>query len=125
MSLLPSILPLTELAALTVDIGVIGGVERGNAPVDGFAAATLGTVPSVGVGLLAMMPTDVCMKELCVAIDDAEFDRVGLVGRGVDPVATVAVEVTGPFATVGVEPAVGVGTGDGWAELVTEIARDE
>ena len=124
VSLLPSMLPLTELVALMVDMGVIGGVERGNTPVDGFAAATLGTVPSVGVGLLAMIPTDVCMNELCVAIEDAEFDRVGLVGPGADPVVIEALDATGAFATAGVDAAVGVGTGEGWAELETEIAKD-
>jgi hypothetical protein len=44
---LPSTLPDTELAALTADIGVIGGVDSGKAE---FSAVTLGTVPIVGAG---------------------------------------------------------------------------
>ena len=71
-SLLPSILPLTELAALTVpDIGVSGGVvSRRPADIE-LVAATLGTVPSVGVGLLVI-------GACTVAIEDVEFDLDGL-----------------------------------------------
>ena len=57
-SLLPKLLPVTELVALMllVDIGVIGGVTRGKGPGLALPAATLGTVPIVGVGLIAMVP---------------------------------------------------------------------
>ena len=55
ISLLPNILPLTEEAALTVpDIGVIGGVVIRKLVGKEFAAATLGTVPTMGVGLLVI-----------------------------------------------------------------------
>jgi len=62
-SLLPNVLPLTELAVLMLAMGVIGGVDNGRPPVDGLAAATLGTVPRVGVGLVAIIPVAVCMKD--------------------------------------------------------------
>ena len=54
VSLLPNTLPLTELAVLvTPPMGVCGGVVHGRLPnEDAFAAATLGTLPTVGVGLL-------------------------------------------------------------------------
>lgn len=52
VSLFPSTLPLTELGLLTTpDIGVCGGVVHGRPLNDGFVAATLGTLPRVGVGL--------------------------------------------------------------------------
>ena len=61
VSRLPRILPLTELAALiTPDIGVCGGVVHGKLEKDVFAAATLGTLPNVGVGLLLITPAGVC-----------------------------------------------------------------
>lgn len=67
-------LPLTELGLLTTpDIGVCGGVVHGRPLKDGLVAATLGTLPRVGVGLFTI-------REDCVAIDDAELDRVGLGG---------------------------------------------
>lgn len=80
VSLLPSTLPLTELAALTPPaIGVCGGVVQGRA-LNEFAAATLGTLPRVGVGLLVIIPAEPCACDDCVAIDDAELVRVGLGG---------------------------------------------
>ena len=63
VSLLPSMLPLTELAALAVDIGVIGGVDSGSIGTVELAAATLGTLPNVGVGLLAISPAGVCAND--------------------------------------------------------------
>ncbi|KAL8732442.1 MAG: hypothetical protein Q9181_003950 [Wetmoreana brouardii] len=56
VSRFPSTLPLTELGALTPPaIGVCGGVVHGSGPKE-LDAATLGTFPSVGVGLLVMIP---------------------------------------------------------------------
>lgn len=124
VSLLPSVLPLTELAVLMVAMGVIGGVDNGRPPVEGLAAATLGTVPRVGVGLVAMIPVAVCMNDDCVAMDDAEFDRVGLVGRPGGPGGADTVEAAGALAMLGVDTAVGVGTGEGWVEFETDMARD-
>lgn len=81
MSLLPRILPLTELAVLvTPAIGVCGGVVHDRLVNDGFDAATLGTLPSVGVGLLVMTTPEFCDWGGCVITDDVEFDRVGLGG---------------------------------------------
>lgn len=61
VSRLPRTLPLTELGALTTpDIGVCGGVVHGKFEKEVLAAATLGTFPSVGVGLLLIMPAGVC-----------------------------------------------------------------
>ena len=74
VSLFPSTLPLTEPGLLiTPDIGVCGGVVHGRPLNDGFVAATLGTLPSVGVGLFTIWDD-------CVAIEDAELVRVGLGG---------------------------------------------
>lgn len=56
VSLFPSTLPVTELGLLLTmpGIGVWGGVVHGRLLKDGFVAATLGTLPSVGVGLLTI-----------------------------------------------------------------------
>lgn len=56
VSLFPSTLPVTELGLLLTmpDIGVCGGVVHGRLLKEGFVAATLGTLPSVGVGLLTI-----------------------------------------------------------------------
>lgn len=123
-SLLPSVLPLTELAVLMLAIGVIGGVDNGRPPIDGLAAATLGTVPRVGVGFVAIIPVAVCINDDCVATDDAEFELVGLAGRPAGAEGAGTVEAPGTLATLGVDAAVGVGTGEGWAELETDIARE-
>lgn len=80
VSRLPSMLPLTELAALAPPaMGVCGGVVHGKAPNE-LVAATLGTLPKVGVGLLVITPPEPCACDDCVAIEDAELDRVGLGG---------------------------------------------
>lgn len=124
MSLLPNVLPLTELVALAVDMGVIGGVDSGRRGTAEFAAATLGTLLRVGVGLLAIIPAGVCAKDDWVAMDEAEFDLLGLLGRTVD---TGATETAGPVATLlrtGAEAVVGVMTGEGWTEFETEIANE-
>ena len=77
MSRFPKTLPLTELGLLiTPDIGVCGGVVQERPLKDGLAAATPGTLLKVGVGLLATAWDD------SVAMDDMEFDRVGLGGGG-------------------------------------------
>jgi len=119
---LPNWLPLTLLVALSGALGVIGGVDSGSPPLVEPAAATLGTVPSVGVGLLAIMPAGVCMKDDCVATEEFEFERLRLVvlveETGIAGVAGLVLEM------FGVEIAVGVGTGEGWAEFEIEIARE-
>jgi hypothetical protein len=96
------------------DNGVCGGVVIGmpiTAPE--LAAATLGTLPRVGVGLLVMVKLDDCdcsPKESCVAIEDVDEVRVGLSGRtggaegAVDGVGRIL------FSTGAVED-VGVGVG--------------
>lgn len=122
MSLFPSTLPLTELGRLLIipDIGVCGGVVHGRPLKDGLPAATLGTLPRVGVGLLLTICDD------CVATDDVELDLVGLGGgRGAGEGARTGVgclsKVGGADAAVGVgsgvacaEDAVEIGAGDGW-----------
>ncbi len=81
-SLLPRTLPLTELVVLMLpDMGVWGGVVSGRPTAAELVAATLGTVPRVGVGLLVMTVLDVCAWEDMVATDEAEDERVGLDGR--------------------------------------------
>ncbi len=52
VSLFPRTLPLTELGRLMIpdDMGVCGGVVHGRPLKDALAAATLGTLPKVGVG---------------------------------------------------------------------------
>lgn len=52
VSRFPSTLPLTELGLLMMpdDMGVCGGVVHGRPLKDALAAATLGTLPKVGVG---------------------------------------------------------------------------
>jgi hypothetical protein len=79
---LPRTLPLTELVALWPPaIGVCGGVGCGKpTKPDEFIAVTIGTWPRVGVGLLVTAGVG---TEDIVAIDDCEFDRVGLLGRNV------------------------------------------
>ena len=75
VSLFPSTLPLTELVPLTPPaMGVWGCVVIGRPEKELLVAATLGTLPSVGVGLLVTMPD-------CVATEEVEFDLVGLGGR--------------------------------------------
>jgi hypothetical protein len=117
VSRLPSTLaPLTELAALKelLDKGVCGGVVIGmlmTAPE--LVAATLGTLPRVGVGLPAIFRPDDCgcsPKESWVAIEDVDDVRVGLTGRTGG--AEEAAEGVGAtlFSTGAVED-VGVGVG--------------
>ena len=75
VSLFPSTLPLTELDRLTTPpMGVRGGVVIGRPEKELLVAATLGTFPRVGVGLLVTIPD-------CVATEEVEFDLVGLGGR--------------------------------------------
>ena len=65
------------------------------------------------------------MFDCCVAIDDAEFDRVGLKER-----AGMAGEGTWPwteencFAGDGADGLVGVGRGEAWFEFEMDMARD-
>ena len=121
MSRFPSTLPLTELGRLLIiPDGVCGGVVQGKPLNDEFGAVTLGTFPSVGVGLLPTICDD------CVTIDEVEFDLVGLGGgKG-------AGDADGPGPGVGwlsneggAEAAVGVGTGVACAEELVDIGAGE
>ena len=119
MSRLPSTLPATELGRLiTPDIGVSGGVVHGSPAKDGFIAATLGTAPIIGVGLL------ITGWEDSVAIDDMEFERVGLGGGGGNG-DWAGNGVCGFSNDSGADTAVGVGTGVGCAEVAEEIVMGE
>ena len=81
MSRLPRIMPPTEVDVLVIPaIGVCGGVVHGNPPNDVPGAATLGTFPTVGVGLLMMTCDVFCCCDDGATLDDAEFDLVGLEG---------------------------------------------
>lgn len=115
-SLFPRLLSLIELALLPVARGVIGGVLKGTPVGAELVAATLGTLPNVGVGLLPTNPA------MCVVTDDVEFERLGLGGRPLTPTddPTLGLLI---LVKAGALMAVGVGTGEGWAELETEIAR--
>ena len=64
--------------AVAADMGVMGGVHKGSPAGAELVAATLGTLPITGVGLLAIVPG---MVDCCVAMDDTEFDLVGLKER--------------------------------------------
>lgn len=46
-----------------------------------LVAATLGTFPRLGVGLLMTTPAGVWAKDDCVVMDEAELVLVGLIGR--------------------------------------------
>lgn len=61
VSLFPRTLPLTELAVLITPDGVSGGVVHGKPVNEALEAATLGTFPRVGVGLLVMTAVDPCI----------------------------------------------------------------
>lgn len=81
MSRLPRITPLAELDVLVIPaIGVCGGVVHGKPPNDVPGAATLGTFPTVGVGLLMTTCEGFCICDDGATLDDAEFDLVGLEG---------------------------------------------
>ena len=123
VSRLPKVLPLTELAALVVGPGVIGGVESGKGGTEELVAATLGTFPSVGVGFVAMSPTAVCAKDDCVATEEAELDLLGLAGRAVLEGVAVAARTVDTLPRPGVDALVGVTRGDGWVELEIDRAR--
>lgn len=62
-------------------MGVCGGVVIGKPTEAELVAATLGTFPNVGVGLVMITPLAVCNCEDWVAMEEAEFDLVGLGGR--------------------------------------------
>ena len=115
VSLFPRTLPLTELGRLLIipDIGVCGGVVHRRPLKDGLVAATLGTLPSVGVGLLLIIWDD------CVAIDDVELDLVGL-GGGSGPGEGARIGVGCLSKVEGANGAVGVGIGVGCAEDAVE-----
>lgn len=133
VSRLPSTLPLTELGPLTTPaIGVCGGVVHGRLEKDEFAAATPGTVPRDGVGLLVIVPD-------WVATDEVEFDLVGLGGRIADCWVLGVVLRTGVgageckhtkpgggcFSTKGgALLAIGVGVGVACADETVDMAGD-
>lgn len=74
-------MPLTELDVLvTPALGVCGGVVHGKPPNDVPGAATLGTFPRVGVGLLITTCEGFCVCDDGATLDDAELDLVGLEG---------------------------------------------
>ena len=78
VSRFPRTLPLTELGRLMMpdDMGVWGGVVHGRPLKEALEAATLGTLPSIGVGSLPIACED------SVKTEDMELDRVGLGGGG-------------------------------------------
>lgn len=57
---------------------LIGGTATG---ADEFIAVASGTWPKVGVGLLVTCVVPEVWIEVMVAMDDCEFDLVGLPGR--------------------------------------------
>ena len=120
VSLFPSTLPVTELGLLLTipDIGVCGGVVHGKLLKAGFVAATLGTLPKVGVGLLIIWDD-------CVAIEDVELDLVGLGGgNGAGDAEGARIGVVCLSKDAGAETAVGVGIGVGWADDAVDMAGD-
>ena len=122
-----------ELGPLTTPVmGVCGGVVHGRLENDELAAATPGTVPTDGVGLLVMSPD-------CVATEDVEFDRVGVGGRmadcwvlgvvlraGVGPGELAGANPSGGcFSTNGgAVPVIGVGVGVACAEDTVDAAGE-
>ena len=112
----------TGAGAVAAGIGVMGGVHKGSPAGAELVAATLGMLPITGVGLLVTVPRTV---DCCVAMDDTEFDLVGLkeragrAGEGAWPCTEANC-----FAGEGAEGWVGVGSGEAWFELEIEMARD-
>lgn len=110
---------------ITPDMGVCGGVVHGRPGNEALDAATLGTFPSVGVGLLVITPVELCSWDDEVMADDDELDLVGLgglatgAGENEDAAAGAAC-----FSNGGADAVVGVGVGVGWAEDAAEIAGD-
>lgn len=91
-------------------MGVWGGVVQGKPENEELEPIMLGTLPSVGVGLLAMVPVGVCICD-----EGTEEDELVLPGLG--RLANGAGENEGPdegiicFSNGGAEDVVGVGTG--------------
>ena len=76
---MPKTTPLVELDVLvTPALGVSGGVVHGKPPKEEFGAATLGTLPKVGVGLLMTTLEAFCAWADGHTLDDDELDVVGL-----------------------------------------------
>lgn len=121
VSRFPSTLPLTELGRLLIiPDGVCGGVVHGRPLKDGFVAATLGTLPSIGVGLLLTIWDD------CVATDEVELDLVGLGGgKGLGEAEGASTGVDCFSKDGGAEAAVGVGIGVGCAEEDVDIGAGD
>lgn len=106
-------------------MGVCGGVVHGKPGNEALDAATLGTFPNVGVGLLVITPVQPCCCDDGVMAEDDEFDLVGLgglaTGAGENEDASAGMAC---FSNGGADAVVGVGVGVGWAEDVVEIAGD-
>ena len=96
-------------------MGVCGGVVHGRPLKDGLVAATPGTLPRVGVGLLTICDDN-------VATDEVEFERVGLGGgKGAGEADGASTGVGCLSNDGGADAAVGVGTGVAWADEVVDI----
>ena len=82
VSRLPRTLTLTELVALITPpgIGVCGGVVQGKPVKEVLDATTLGTLLTIGTGLLVTTPVEDWIWDDWVMIDEVEFDLVGLGG---------------------------------------------
>lgn len=106
-------------------MGVCGGVVHGKPVNEVLDAATLGTFPSVGVGLLVITPVEPCSWDDGVMAELDEFDLVGLgrlaTGAGENEDVTAGGAC---FSKGGAEAVVGVGVGVGCAEDAAEIAGD-
>ena len=113
-------------------MGVCGGVVQGRPENDELPAATGGTVPTDGVGLLVTKPC-------CVATDEVELDRLGLGGRMADccklgvvlraGVGTGELDGTKPgrgcfSAKGGAVPTIGVGVGVACADDAVDTAGE-
>ena len=126
-SLFPSVTAVAEFGTLAADIGVIGGVDSGRFTEPVFEAVTPGTVPIVGVGEFPMTGAVGGTCEDCVATEDTEFDRdllgLAVVAFGVGD-AKLAPLVLGIREKDGAAEPVGVGRGDGWAELLVPIDNE-
>ena len=85
-----------------------------------MAAATPGTLPRVGVGLLLIICDD------CVTTEDVEFERVGLGGgNGAGDAVGANTGVDCRSNGGGADAAVGVGTGVACADDAVEIGAGD
>lgn len=107
-------------------MGVCGGVVIGKPTEAELVAATLGTFPKVGVGLLIIIPLAVCNCDDCVAMDEAEFDLVGLGGRptGMEDGEGANTNDDACLTKDGAVTVVGVGTGVVVAEDIEDMVSE-